>query len=153
MSESEDRFRHTFQVGWGDLDGNHHMANTAFLDHAADARFLFFAANGFPVSRFSLERIGPVIVHDELSYRRELRLLEEFTVDLELFGLSAEGTRFELGNTFRLANDEVVATVRSVGLWFDLEKRRPRPPPPELDEVQRKMPRGDGFREIPSRLP
>ena len=151
MTESVDRFRQLFRVGWGDLDGNHHMANRAFLDRAADTRVLFFAQNGFSVSRFATERIGPVIVRDELVYRKELRLMDEFTVDLELLGLSSDGTRIAMSNTFRIGNDELVATVRSEGLWFDLDKRRPRPPPPELDAVQRKMPRGEGFKELPSR--
>jgi acyl-CoA thioester hydrolase len=151
MAESIDRFRQSFRVGWGDLDGNHHMANRAFLDRAADTRVLFFAHHGFSVSRFAAERIGPVILRDELVYRKELRLLDEFTVDLEAFGLSSDGTRFDLGNTFRIGEDVVAAVVRSEGLWFDLDKRRPRAPPPELDAVERKMPRGEGFRELPLR--
>jgi acyl-CoA thioester hydrolase len=151
MVESVDRFRQSFRVGWGDLDGNHHMANRAFLDRAADTRVLFFAQHGFSVSRFASERIGPVILRDELVYRKELRLLDEFTVDLEVFGLSPDGTRFELGNTFRTLEDVVAAVVRSEGLWFDLDKRRPRAPPPELDAVEREMPRGEGFKELPLR--
>jgi acyl-CoA thioester hydrolase len=150
VTESADRFRRQFQVGWGDLDANHHMANTAFLDRAADARVQFFAHHGFSVARFASERVGPVILRDELTYRKELRLLDEFSVDLELFGLSPDGTRFALGNTFRIG-EEVVAVVRSEGLWFDLDARRPRTPPPDLDSIQRKMPRGDGFKEIPAR--
>jgi len=146
-----DRFQQSFRVGWGDLDGNHHMANRAFLDRAADTRVLFFAHHAFPVSRFAVERIGPVILRDELVYRKELRLLDEFTVDLELFGLSSDGARFDLGNTFRIGDDVVAAVVRSEGLWFDLDKRRPRAPLPELDAIQHKMPRGEGFRELASR--
>jgi acyl-CoA thioester hydrolase len=151
MAESTDRFRQNFRVGWGDLDGNHHMANRAFLDRAADTRVLFFAHHGFSVSRFASERIGPVILRDELVYRKELRLLDEFSVDLELFGLSLDGTRIELGNTFRTGEDVVAAVVRSEGVWFDLDKRRPRVPPADLDAVQRRMPRTEGFKELPPR--
>jgi len=151
VTEPVARFQQLFRVGWGDLDSNHHMANTAFLDHAADTRILFFAQHGFPVSRFAAERIGPVIVREELVYRKELRLMDEFSVDVELFGLSSDGTRISLGNTFRTPEGEVAALVRSEGLWFDLDKRRPRVPPPELDAVQRMMPRGEGYKEIPSR--
>jgi acyl-CoA thioester hydrolase len=75
-----------FVVGWGDLDGNNHMGNTAILDLAGDTRFLYFAHHGFPGHRFAEERIGPVIVRDELVYRKELRLLDEFTVDLKIIG-------------------------------------------------------------------
>jgi acyl-CoA thioester hydrolase len=146
-----DQFRQSFRVGWGDLDGNHHMANRAFLDRAADTRVLFFAHHGFPVARFALERIGPVILREELVYRKELRLLDEFTVDLEAFGFSPDGTRFDLSNTFRSSDDRVAAVVRSEGLWFDLDQRRPRTPLPELDAICRTMPRGEGFKELSPR--
>jgi acyl-CoA thioester hydrolase len=145
------RFEQRFRVGWGDVDGNGHMSNTAFLDRAADTRMLFFADHGFPVARLAAEHLGPVIVRDELVYRRELRLLEEFTVDVELVGISSDGSRFQLGNTFHHPAGEVAAVVTSEGVWFDLDKRRPRPPPPELDSVQRAIPRGDRFKEIPAR--
>ena len=36
-------------AGWGDMDFNSHMRNTAFLDKAADVRMMFFAENGFPM--------------------------------------------------------------------------------------------------------
>ena len=144
--------RGRFRVGWGDIDGNAHMANTAFLDHAADARFFFFADRGFTGARFATERVGPVIVRDELTYRRELRLGEEFSVEVRMAGLSRDGCRFRIENTFRTAAGDLVATVRSDGTWFDLERRRPRLPPPDLDAIQRAMPRSDGFAELPNRM-
>jgi hypothetical protein len=33
-------------AGWGDMDFNSHMRNTAFLDKSADVRMMFFAENG-----------------------------------------------------------------------------------------------------------
>lgn len=141
-----------FRVGWGDVDPNGHMANTAYLDRAADARFLFFAEHGFSAPKFAAERVGPVIARDEIAYRKELRLAEEFTVDVRLLGLSRDGTRFRIENAFRNSAGELVATVRSDGVWFDLERRRPRRPPPELDAVQRAMPRAESFAELPDRL-
>jgi acyl-CoA thioester hydrolase len=127
------------------------MANTAFLDRAADTRFLFFSENGFPGTRFAAEHLGPVIVRDDLVYRKELRFLDEFTVDLRSVGLSTDGVRFELQNTFRNTDGEVAATVTSEGVWFDLDSRRPRPPPVSLDEVQRRIPRDSSFKELPAR--
>jgi acyl-CoA thioester hydrolase len=145
------RFEHRFQVGWGDLDSNAHMANTSFLDRAADTRMLYFARSGFTVARFASERFGPVVVRDEVTYNKELRFLQEFTVDLEIAGLSGDGVRFRLRNTFRNTADEVAATVTSEGMWFDLEKRRPRAPPLDLDKLQRDLPRANDFVELPSK--
>jgi acyl-CoA thioester hydrolase len=151
MAGVEDAFRERFRVGWGDLDGNNHMANRAFLDRVADVRFRFFAMHGFPGARFAAERVGPAIVRDELVYHRELRLSDEYSVDLKALGLSEDGSRFRIENVFRNSSEEVIARVVSEGVWFDLEKRRPRTPPPDLDAVQRRMPRAENYEVLPAR--
>ena len=148
-----DHFEHRFRVGWSGLDANHHMGNNSYLDRAHDTRMLFFAQKGFTMARFAAERFGPVVVRDELVYRKELRLLDEFTVDFELAGLSADGVRFRVRNTFRNVASEVAAAVTSEGVWFDLERRRPRAPPPELDGLMRALRRTDDFAEIPDKNP
>jgi len=151
MEGSRAPYTQRYRVGWGDVDGNRHMANTAFLDRAADTRVLFFADHGYPAARFASDHIGPVIVRDTLVYRKELRMLDEFTVDLESLGVSSDGTRFEICNTFRNQAGEVAAVVTSEGVWLDLDARRPRAPPPDLDRVQREAPRHPEFKEIPAR--
>lgn len=140
-----------FKVAWGDLDANNHMANVAFLGRATDARFEYFHRSGFPARRFAVEGIGPVVVREEIFYRRELRLEDEFTVDLKVTGISADGVRFSLEHTFRDATGQVAAVVVAEGVWLDLESRRPRAPTAELDATQRALPRADSFRELPAR--
>lgn len=145
-------FRARFKVGWGDLDGNAHMANTAFLDHAADTRLQYFAAHGFPASRLAKERFGPVVLHDDVVYRKELRLFDEYTVDLEVVGSTADGGRFRLRNTFRDAAGDVCAVVTSEGVWFDLDARKPRLPPAELLAVQQATKRAPDYQDIVRRV-
>jgi acyl-CoA thioester hydrolase len=87
-------------------------------------------------------------VRDELVDRTESRLLDEFVVHPEIVGLSADGARFQVRNTFRTGAGEVAAIVTSSGFWFDLEKRRPRTPPPDLEVMFRQAPRGEDFTEI-----
>jgi acyl-CoA thioester hydrolase len=145
-----DRFEQRFRVGWSDVDGNAHMGNTSFLAHASDTRMLFFAQHGFTVARFGAEKFCPVVVRDELVYRKELRLMDEFKVDFELAGLSVDGVRFRVRNTFRNTANEVAAAVTSEGVWLDLERRRPRVPPPDLDGLMRALRRADDFAEITS---
>ncbi len=40
------RYYKEFLAGWGTMDVNGHMANTAYLDLAADVRMAFFAEHG-----------------------------------------------------------------------------------------------------------
>lgn len=144
-------YEQRFRVGWSDLDGNAHMGNTSYLDHASNTRILFFAENGFIAARFASEKFGPVVVRDELVYRKELRLTDEFTVDFETAGLSGDGVRFRVRNTFRNTANEVVAAVTSEGVWFDLERRRSRVPPLDLDNLMHALQRSNDFTEIPSK--
>ena len=46
-------FSKPFIAGWGDMDSNAHMRNTAFLDRAADVRMMFFAESGFEMKAFA----------------------------------------------------------------------------------------------------
>ncbi|HEY4231530.1 MAG TPA: thioesterase family protein [Thermoanaerobaculia bacterium] len=45
-----------FRAGWGTMDFNGHMANTAHLDLAADLRMAFFSERGFPPAEFRRRR-------------------------------------------------------------------------------------------------
>ena len=61
----EKTYQKTFLAGWGDMDFNSHMRNTAYLDKSADTRMVFFSEHGFPMSEFVRMKIGPVIIKDE----------------------------------------------------------------------------------------
>ena len=68
-------YQKTLYAGWGDMDFNSHMRNTAFLDKSADVRMLYFSENGFPMAEFVRAGVGPVIMKDEIEYHREVGLL------------------------------------------------------------------------------
>ena len=87
-----------FFAGWGDMDFNSHMRNTAYLDRSADVRMMFFSEHGFPMSEFVSRRIGPVIMKETLEYFREVALLEPIKITLSVAALADDGSRFEIVN-------------------------------------------------------
>ena len=93
-----DRYAKQFLAGWGTMDFNGHMANTAYLDLAADVRMSFFADNGFPPSELRRLAIGPVVRKDELEYFREIGLHETVVVTYAVLAMSPDGSRFQLEN-------------------------------------------------------
>jgi len=145
-------FERKLTAGWGDIDFNSHMRNTAYLDKSADVRMMYFSENGFPMAEFHRLRIGPVILRDELDYHREVGLLEEVRVTLEIAELSADGSRFLIQNTFYRADGKLVARVRSKGGWLDLNARKLVAPPEKLLLALQNSPRSDDFKEVPSNL-
>ena len=145
-------FERSFIAGWGDMDFNSHMRNTAFLDRSADSRMMYFAASGFPVAEFARRMIGPVVMKDEIDYRREIHLLEEFRVTLRTRGLSADGSRFMLRNDFYRDDGRRAASVTSMGGWLDLRKRKLIVPPDDLQAAMEAMSRTDDFDTLPSSI-
>jgi acyl-CoA thioester hydrolase len=140
-------FSKTLYVGWGDLDANGHMRNTAYLDKAADVRMYYFAEHSFPSREFARVGIGPVVRKDEIEYFRELRLLDPVTVTLQVDALSPDGARFVLRNEF-WRDAELVARVTTTGGWLDLKARKLIAPPEKLRVLLETAPRTEDFRDL-----
>ena len=143
-------FQHIIQIGWGDMDANGHMRNSAYLDAASNVRMLFFQTHGITAADFARWRIGPIALQDLLEYRRELRLLDEVRVTLESAGRSEDGSRFRLQNTFYRPDGRLAATLTTDGAWLDLQRRRITRPPQELMAVMQDMARRAGFQVLAS---
>lgn len=130
------------------MDFNGHMKNTGYLDAAADVRMQFFVSRGLSIEEFAKRRIGPVMVRDELEYFRELRLLDPVDVTLESAGVSPDGSRFRLRNTFYRDDGKEVARVTSVGVWLDLLARRVVAPPDDLRQMTESLSRTGDFQVL-----
>ena len=143
-------FQRELTAGWGDMDFNAHMRNTAYLDKAADVRMLYFADRGFSTAEFARMRFGPVVRKDELAYFREVGLMESLTVTLALGGLSGDGSHWILRNEFFRGDGQRAATVTSTGGWLDLAARRLVPPPAPVLDAMRALERTADFQELPN---
>ena len=150
MSAPDARYARDFLAGWGTMDFNGHMANTAYLDLAADVRLAFFHEHGFPATEFRRLGIGPVVRRDEVEYYREVGLHDAITVTLAAAAMSPDAARFTIENEFFLAGGERAARVRSTGGWLDLRARRLAAPPEALADAMRRMPRTADFVELPA---
>lgn len=139
-------------AGWGDMDFNSHMRNTAFLDKSADVRMMFFAEHGFPMEEFVRRQIGPVVRKDEVEYFKEIRLLEEFRVTLAIAGLAEDGSRFLLRNEFWRTGEQLAARVTSAGGWLDLSLRKLAAPPEALLAALRSLPVTADFQALSSSI-
>jgi acyl-CoA thioester hydrolase len=143
-------FEKTLVAGWRDMDYNSHMANTAYLDRAADVRMMYFAENGFTVDDMLRMKIGPVIMKDEIEYYREVKLLQEIRVSLAIAGLAPDGSRFMLRNEFAHADGTRCAVITSTGGWLDLNLRKLIAPPSALHAAMEGLPRTGSFQVIRS---
>jgi len=143
-------FQKTFQVPWAYLDAVGHMANTAYLDVCVDVRFAYFLSRGFSPADFQRFHVGPVVRRDEVDYYRELRMLQTFTVDLRLAGVSPDASRFRLVNEIRREDGELAARVTSQGGWLDLAARKLVVPPEGLARAVLDLERTEDFAPLES---
>ena len=143
-------FEKQIVAGWGDMDFNSHMRNTAFLDKSADVRMMFFSEHGFPMDEFIRLKIGPVVKKDEIEYFKEIRLLEEFRVTLSIAGLAEDGSRFLLRNEFWRTDDKLAARITSAGGWLDLSLRKLIAPPEALLAALHSLLQTEDFQNLPS---
>jgi len=145
-------FAKKMMAGWGDMDFNSHMRNTAFLDKAGDVRMLFLSEHGFPMSEFMRLKIGPVVMKDEIAYLKEVLLLEEITVTLSLAGLAEDGSRWILRSDIIRPNGKLAARVNSTGGWLDLAARKLITPPAALMATWQVLDQTEDFQELPSSI-
>lgn len=139
-------------AGWGDMDFNGHLRNTAYLDKSGDTRLSFLAEHGFPMSEFMRLKLGPVVMKDEVEYFKEIHLLGRIRVTLQLAGLSADGSRFIMVNEFFREDGTLSARVSSTGGWLNLAERRLNAPPEKLLAALRTLATTPKFVELPSSL-
>ena len=142
-------YEQTLIAGWGDMDFNSHMRNTAYLDKSADVRMMYFASCGFPMSEFVRLRLGPVVMKDEVEYFREFHLLDEVRITMSMAGLSDDGSRMRLRNDF-YRKDALAARVTSTAGWFDLDQRKLVSPPEDLLAILRALAHSDDFVALPN---
>lgn len=90
---------------------------------------------------------------EEIEYYREIRLLQELTVTLELAGLSPDGSRFRLRNEFFHSDDgKRCARITTSGGWLDLSRRKLVQPPKVVVEALESLTRTDDFEKLRSSI-
>jgi acyl-CoA thioester hydrolase len=134
------------------MDFNSHMRNTAYLDKTADVRQMFLIENGFPVEEFLRQRIGPVVMKDEVEYFKEVRLQQPIRITYALAGQASDGSRFLVRHEIFRPDGELSARVTSAGGWLNLDERKLIAPPPSLLSVMNSLEQTADFAILPSSI-
>jgi acyl-CoA thioester hydrolase len=146
-----DPYSKTFTVRWADCDVNGHMRNTSYSELTIDVRVEYMAEHGAPLEALLASGFGPVILREEIDYLREYRLGDTVTVDMEVLGTSADGSRFRIQHNFTNAAGKAAAKIVLEGGWMDMKIRRLAPPPAPIARIWDEAPRGETWTELPSK--
>ena len=118
--------RHRLQVRFRDCDPLGHVNNAVYLTYLEQARLILWrrqigltwstrAAQGLPRGE------GFILARAEVDFRAQVHAGDELEVRLSLgkFGRSSATYEYEVAQT---SNGEIVATAKTVQVWFDYDK-------------------------------
>jgi acyl-CoA thioester hydrolase len=141
-------FKVIFASKWSDFDPNRHMRHTAYNDYAAEVRVRYFRDQNFSIENFTKHNIGPILFTEETSFRKEIHLGENITVDFKLSGLSKNNERWKITHQVFNEAGKLSAIIKVYGAWIDLTKRKLTVPPEEAQHLFDVAERSEDFEEI-----
>lgn len=134
-----------FEIRWGDLDANRHVANTSYVSFMNETRMGFFAGRGFGQAFFEQHNIGPVIFNEEHHYVREIHHGETVQADLELLGSTEDFKFVRIAHCLFNGEGKLASYSEVLFGWMDLTARKLVPPPAELRAALQSAPRSEHF--------
>ena len=146
MSNSH-TFLKSIQVRWSDLDPNYHVMHSVYYDYGAYCRIAFFYAHGLTAAVFNQNHFGPILLREECVFRREIRLDDLVTIDLQLVKAKPDCSRWTIQHVIARNND-YAAAITMDGAWIDTTQRKLTIPPELARATFSKMPRTEGFEWI-----
>ena len=93
--------------------------------------------------------MGPILFTEETSFKKEIHLGENITVNLKLQGLSENNERWKIIHEVYNEAGKLSAIIKVYGAWIDLTKRKLRVPPTETKAMFDYAERSEDFEEIP----
>lgn len=137
-----------FTTRWADFDANVHMRHTAYNDYAAETRLRLFNKHGVTIHDFTKEKVGPILFEENTSFKKEILLGEDISVNLKTTGLSNNGERWKIQHEVFNSKGDLSAVINVYGAWLDLEKRKLTCPSKKFQSIFNSVEKTDNFKEI-----
>ena len=90
-------------------------------------------------------RIGPILFREECVFRKEIRLGDRVTIDLQLVKAKRDFSRWTIQHTILKNGDSVGAIITVDGAWLDVVRRKLGTPPQQVADTFNEMPKKEDF--------
>ena len=87
---------------------------------------------------------------DEITYYKEMYMLDKIRITFQSAGLSEDATRFRIRNDFFREDGKLAASLTTDGGWLSFETRKLIIPPKNLADAMRSLVRTDDFEVLQS---
>lgn len=141
-------FQIKFATKWSDFDPNRHMRHTAYNEYAAEVRVRYFTSQNFSIDEFTQFNLGPILFSEETSFRKEILIGENITVNIKLAGVSVNNERWKFIHEVFNEAGKLSAVIKVYGAWIDLSKRKLIVPPKEAQHLFLNLEKTLDFEEI-----
>ncbi|SHG98458.1 acyl-CoA thioester hydrolase [Chryseolinea serpens] len=138
----------TIQIRWADIDANRHLRHSAYYDYGATLRMMILSENGLTTEKLEQLQIGPVLFREEAIFRREIRLEDVITVDVELLKATPDYSRWSIRHNFLKADGSLAAVINIDAAWIDMVKRKLTVPDEFIQNIFANFPKPDDFEFI-----
>src|SRR5436189_3538159 len=112
-------FLKEIQVRWSDLDPNVHLRHSVYYDWGAFCRIAFLEQYGLSTEVMQHLQIGPILFREECVFRREIRLGDKVTINLQVLKAKKDYSRWTIQHTVTKNGDIVSAIITVDGAWLD----------------------------------
>jgi acyl-CoA thioester hydrolase len=143
-----DTYVRPIEIRWADLDPNFHLRHSVYYDYGAFSRISFLEERGLNAAFMAKNQFGPILFREECVFRKEIRLGDTITIDLQLLKSREDQSRWAIQHRI-VKNDGVLAAILTVeGAWIDVFQRKLTVPPETARHVFENMPRAADFQWI-----
>lgn len=133
------------QIRWSDIDQNRHLRHSAYYDYGATVRMKYLNGHGLTTEKMETLQIGPILFREEAHFRREIKLEDKITVDVEIYSAKEDYSRWSLRHNFVKEDGTIAAIINMDGAWLDLVKRKLAAPPDFVVEIFKSFERSRDF--------
>ncbi len=133
---------------WSDLDPNFHLRHSAYYDFGAYVRICFLEDNGLSTGLMQELRFGPILFREECVFRKEIKLTDKVTINVQLVKAREDFSRWTIQHQFIKNGDQLAAVLTVEGAWMNTELRKLAPLPEQARPVFGIMPRAENFEWI-----
>lgn len=138
-------FSQPIQIRWSDLDPNFHLRHSVYYDWGAFCRVEFLNAYGLTAEVMQRLQFGPILFKEECVFRREIKLGDEVTMNLELTRSKKDFSRWSIRHHILKNRNTVCALLTVDGAWMNIVQRKLTSPPEQVSEVFSQMPKAEDF--------
>ncbi|VXD16604.1 Acyl-CoA thioester hydrolase [Marinoscillum sp. 108] len=138
-------FKQQFQVIWADLDPNAHMRHTAYNDYAAQVRVGLFDELSLPLAELVASGYGPVLFHEDTTFKREVFMNERITVDCAAVAFRKDLKIWKFRQQVWKQNGELACVIIATGAFMSLKERKVVVPPQKIIDMLERIPKTEDF--------